>query len=85
MAQPAIVPPQIQPPSLSYVEKSGASVPFQIVAFAVDGDKASPVTWPTVPAGAEVFSRTAAGFRRFDLAKGIEHGEHFTSLAGAKA
>ena len=69
-----IVPSSIEQANLSFVGADGRLVSFQIVAFAVDGTTANPITWPAVPGKSDVYIRTSAGFQRFDLASGLAHG-----------
>ena len=77
-----VIPVQSHQADLQYVDKGGQAVKFSIIGYNVDGDKVSLLTWPKVPSGATVFIRSAAGFRSYDIATGLESGEYLTNLAG---
>ena len=81
MASTVIIPSSIEQPNLSYIGSDGKPVTFQIVAFAVDGNVARPITWPVVPAKSKVFVRSAGGYQAFDLDAGLGIGPYFTNLA----
>ena len=78
-----VVPSNIEQADLGFIGADGRRVRFQIVAFAIDGDKARPITWPAVPEKTDVYIRTAGGFQRFDLATGLAHGSQSVSLSEA--
>lgn len=81
MASPTVIPSAIEQPNLSYIGSDGRPVAFQILAFAVDGNVARPITWPVVPAKSKVFVRTAGGYQAFDLDAGLASGPYFGNLA----
>lgn len=83
MASPTIIASTIEHPDLSYIGPDGRAVRFQIVAFAVDGSVAKPITWPVVPAKAKTFVRTAGGFQVFDLDAGLASGPYIGNLSEA--
>ena len=83
MASTVIIPSSIEQPNLSYIGSDGKSVTFQIVAFAIDGSTAKPITWPVVPAKAKTFVRTAGGFQVFDLDAGLASGPYIGNLSEA--
>ena len=85
MASPTIIPSNIEQGDLGYIGADGRLVRFQIVAFAIDGTTANPVTWPAVPPKADVFIRSSGGFQRFDLASGLASGPQSINLSMVKA
>ncbi len=60
---------------LVYINDQGKQSAFKIVAFDVDDKgKLTPITYPTPPKGARLYSVEADGFRLFDLATGTTTG-----------
>lgn len=80
MASPVIVSSSIVQPDLIALDKAGKQVRLSIVAFSIEGGKATPITWPNMP-DAQVFERAGGQYRRFDLATGRVSGEAFNSLS----
>ena len=72
--------------SLCFVESDPPQPqPFEIVGYQIDEKgKATPITYPAVPAKAQVFVKRDGGFKPFDLASGRTTGQTVTLPAWVK-
>jgi hypothetical protein len=60
---------------LIYLNAEGKQTAFKIIAFDIsEKGAATPITYPTPPKGARLYSVEADGFRLFDLATGTTTG-----------